>query len=503
MSDTARRDEVFVRTVLEPGFEFTSAHLYSAMLEANLAHVLSLDHAGLLSADHRRLLAGVCVAMLDDPERFRPVSYDPTYEDLFFMVEARVQSEVGPEAASNMHLAMSRNDLEAALFRMAGRRLLIAIAEQLDHVRATLLAVAEAESGTVMLAHTHNQQAQPTTVGHYMLAAESALARDLERLDGAWHRTNLSPLGAAALAGTGFVIDRQFEASLLGFEGLVENTYDAISAADWGMEIAATAASAASVLGRLVTDLMFWSSNEVGALSLDPSMVQISSIMPQKRNPVALEHARAILGRAAASLAAVTLTLHNIPFGDVNDGAEHVQRQVHSGATELLSGAALLDRALAKATFNRQLLLERARSSLATSTELADTLVRLEGISFRTAHAVVSSLVDRLSSEGRQWASLTLTELDHAFSARAGRPLRMSAAELAAALDPEEFVARRNTLGGPALEAMRSSLKQHSAALQCSRNRWHSRRQTLDLCSQRLRTMGLDAAESSGSDTRR
>lgn len=502
MSDITR-DDVFVSTVLEPSFQFTREHLYGAMLEANLAHVLSLGRVGLLSPAHLRLLAGVCVAMLENTDDAKPERYDPAYEDLFFMVEAKVQSRVGPEAASNMHLAMSRNDLEAALFRMAGRELIIAIAGQFNRLRATLLAAAQAEAGTVMLAHTHNQQAQPTTVGHYMLAVESALARDLDRLGGAWRRTNMSPLGAAALAGTGFGLDREFEASLLGFEGLVENTYDAISAADWGLEIGAASASAASVLGRFVTDLMFWSSNEVGALTLHRSMVQISSIMPQKRNPVALEHARAILGRAAGSLAAVTLTLHNIPFGDVNDGAEHVQRQVHSGALELLSGAALLDRALAKATFSRELLLARARSSFATSTELADTLVRLEGLAFRTAHAVVSSLVDRLSSQGRQWASLTRAELEQEFRARVGRAMRMSVAELEAALDPIEFVARRNTPGGPAPEAMRASLEQHTTALENCKKEWHSRQRALCACSERLKEMGREAAESSGSAMRR
>lgn len=497
------RDDIFVRTVLGPSFEFTAEHLYVAMLEANLAHVLGLAQAELLSPEHLRLLAGACTAMLERPDDFKPAAYDPVHEDLFFMVEARVEREVGPLAASNMHLAMSRNDLEAALFRMAGRQLIMAMARELNELRATLLAVAQVESGTVMLAHTHNQQAQPTTVGHYMLAVESALARDLDRLSSAWARTNMSPLGAAALAGTGYSIDREFEASLLGFEGLVQNTYDAICAADWGLEVAAVAASASSVLGRFVSDLMFWSSNEVGALTLDRSLVQISSIMPQKRNPVSLEHARAILGRAAGSLAAVTLTLHNIPFGDVNDGAEHVQRQVHSSVAELLSGVALVNRAISRARFNRTLLLERAQSSFATSTELADTLVRQEGLAFRTAHAVVSSLVDQLSSQGRTWASLTHTELNQEFGLRVGRAANISAAELAAALDPTEFVARRTTLGGPAPEAMRSALAGHLDALAHCKQTWLSRHDALLFRSAELRQMGLEAAGLSGPDTRR
>ena len=474
------RDEVYVRTVLEPSFAFARDLLFVPMLEANLAHVLSLDHVRLLPPGHTEALARVCTDMMRSPASWKPERYDPAFEDLFFMMEDRVMAEVGADAASNMHLAMSRNDFEAALFRMAGRDLIASVADALNRLRATLLRVAECEMHTVMLAHTHNQQAQPTTVGHYILAVEGGLARDADRLDGAWGRTNMSPLGAAALSGTGYGLDRYFEASLLGFEGIVENTYDAVSAADWAFEIAAIVASAALVLGRFVTDLMFWCSNEVSTVQLDVSMTQISSIMPQKRNPVAIEHARAKLGRAVSALGAVATTLHNIPFGDVNDAAEHVQRQVHAGAAELLSGVDLLDRLVATATFNRHTLAMRAESSYATSTELADTLVRVERIPFRTAHRVVSALVDILSSAGRNWISLSWDELDAQFLAVVGRGTVLTQDELQSALDPRQFVAVRITPGGPAPESMKDSLERRSLSLEKAREIWRAREELMN-----------------------
>ncbi|HNU94965.1 MAG TPA: argininosuccinate lyase [Bacillota bacterium] len=473
------RDEVYVRTVLEPSFEFARDLLFVPMLEANLAHVLSLDHVGLLPPDHTKALARVCTNMMWSPASWKPERYDPAFEDLFFMIEDRVMAEVGADAASNMHLAMSRNDLEAALFRMAGRDLIVSVAHALNRLRVTLLRVAQSEMHTVMLAHTHNQQAQPTTVGHYILGVEAGLARDVDRLDGAWGRTNMSPLGAAALSGTGYGLDRNFEASLLGFEGIVENTYDAISAADWAFEIAAIVASAASVLGRFVTDLMFWCSNEVSTVQLDASMIQISSIMPQKRNPVAVEHVRAMLGRSVGALGAVATTLHNIPFGDVNDAAEHVQRQVHAGAAELLSAVDLLDRVVATATFNRQILAARAESSFATSTELADTLVRAERIPFRTAHHIVSTLVDMLASEGRKWVSLSWDELDAQFLAAVGRNTVLTEDQLRCALDPRHFVAVRTTLGGPAPESMKDSLQRRSLSLEKACKAWRARQERM------------------------
>jgi argininosuccinate lyase len=469
------RDEVYIHTILEPSFLFTKDLLYIPMLEVNLAHVLSLNHAELLPPDHAKALACVCTKMMRSPANWEPKWYDPAFEDLFFMMEDRVGAEVGADVASNMHLAMSRNDLEATLFRMVGRELIASIANILNRFRATLLRVAGAEMHTIMLAHTHNQQAQPTTVGHYLLAVEGAVARDIDRLDGAWHRTNISPLGAAALSGTGYGVDRYFEASLLGFEEIVENTYDAVSAADWAFEIAAIVGSAASTLGRFVTDLMFWSSNEVDAIQLDKSMIQISSIMPQKRNPVAVEHIRAMLGRAIGTFGTVATTLHNIPFGDVNDAAEHVQRQVHAAAAELLASIELLDRVVATATFNREILALRAESSYATSTELADTLVRVERIPFRTAHCIVSALVDVLSSMNRKWASLSWDELDAEFSAVVGRSTIVTQVDLLRALNPRQFVAVRVTPGGPAPESVAQSLKRRRILLEKSFGTWCAR----------------------------
>ncbi len=470
------RDEVYVRTVLQPSFGFARGALLGYLLEANLAHVLTLARAGLLDSGRAAALARACGEMMEDPERLVPSSYDPSFEDLFFVVEATVQARVGEDAAGDMHLGMSRNDLDAAVFRMSARACLARLAALVDDLRATLLARVEREAATIMLAHTHGQQAQPTTLGHYLAAAEAVLGRYCEKLAQAWARTNLSPLGAAALAGSGFRLDRLHEAGLLGFEGLVENTYDAVSAVDYALEVSCAYASLAADLGRLVCDLMFWASNEVGALALDPALLQISSIMPQKRNPVALEHVRAMLSRVASASAVAVATVHNVPLGDVNDAGEHLHEVLRVQCARLADALDLLGRVLSGARFDAERLLAQARSSFSTSSELADSLVRCDRLSFRAAHRIVSRLVDRLAAHGRSWASLALSELDEEVRTEtAGRPTSMTHADLRLSLDPVEFVSRRSGVGGPAPQALGESLERARQSHARSREFWRAK----------------------------
>lgn len=480
----AQRDPVYVEVVLEPGFTFARERLARYMLEANVAHVLTLLKEGHLSREEARALLRVIGPMME--RRSVPDRYDPAFEDLFFMIEDEVAKVAGADAVGSMHLAMSRNDLDTAMFRMAARERLVEAAGQLDFLRRAVLNLAVAELDTVMPAYTHNQQAQPTTLGHYLAGVEAALGRDAARLDGAWRRTNLSPLGAAALAGTGFRVDRAGEAGLLGFEGLVENTYDAVASADYLVELASCGAVLATDLSRFLTDLLYWCTNEVAALRLAPQFIQVSSIMPQKRNPVALEHLRALVGKALGAANSAYLLLHNVPFGDVNDAGEQLQPIVHGQWDILGKALRLLGELVRTVSVDREVLRRRVAEGFSTSTELADTLVRVDGLRFRQAHAVVSSLVTKLSAEGRPWQQLTLSELNAAMREKTGRQSSLTAGALAQALDPAEFVRRRNNTGAPARERLEPYLNTRGADLEKTEELWRGRSALLTAYRQRL-----------------
>src|SRR5215212_8931640 len=287
-------DPVYADTILAPQFAASQRWLFTPMLEASEAHLLMLHATGLMTAEQTpRVWAALQSLREAGPASF---AYDPRVEDLFFQMEARIVELAGEEAGGNLHLARSRNDLDAAMARLALRGKLLAVHDLLERLRLPLLARTEEHAETLMPGHTHTQPAQPTTLGHFLAATAEALERDAVRLHAAYARTNRGPLGAAALTTTGFPIDRELTASLLGFDDVVTNSYDAIGGVDYALESLAALTTCVLGLARLIHELLLWATREYGVLQIDDSFIQISSIMPQKRNPVVLEHLRARVG---------------------------------------------------------------------------------------------------------------------------------------------------------------------------------------------------------------
>ena len=218
-------------------------------------------------------------------------------EDLFFHVEKCLQQECGAEIAGKIHTARSRNDIDITMYRMVMRCEILKLVAAVIGVSRVLVQVAGDNVNTLMPAYTHTQPAQPTTLAHYLMAAVEFLEQDVERLRALFGRVNRSPLGACANTTTGFPIDRDYTVQLLGFEGVQPNSYGSIAAVDYIAEAACVIAVAMISVGRLVQDLLRWCSDEFGFLRLSDAYVQISSIMPQKRNPVALEHVRILASK--------------------------------------------------------------------------------------------------------------------------------------------------------------------------------------------------------------
>ena len=260
-------------------------------------------------------------------------------------------------------------------------------------LRDALIALADRHKESVYGAHTHTQPAQPTTIAHYLLAIVEQLERDTARLGAAYESTNLNPLGACAITGTGFPIDRIRTSELLGFTRPTGNTYGSIATVDYLLESVSAVSVLIVGLGRVVQDLLLWCTMEFGYLRLSDGFVQGSSIMPQKRNPVALEHARAIGSKAVGQAQAIVTTVHNTPFGDIVDTEDDLQPLVASMFRDATRMVTLVAAAMRLADFDVEKLQARAAEGGTTLTELADTLVRDHGLPFRQAHAIAALLL--------------------------------------------------------------------------------------------------------------
>ena len=469
---------IFARAVLDPVYSCQRDHYLGTFLDLSAAHALMLVRQGLLSVEEGRAILGGLDEISRKDYAARP--YDPAFEDLFFMVEADLGSLIGRDLAGRLHTARSRNDLGLAEYRIGTREHLLKVLEALEGLQEVLLAFAREHRGTLMPAYTHTQPAQPTTLGHYILAAYDALEREARRLLQAFHEANLSPLGAAAITTTGFPIDREYPARVMGFEGLVENSYDSIAGADYLSGAAGALASLSVTLSRLLKDTLDFCTVEFSAFRLADPYVQTSSIMPQKRNPSSLEHARPIASRALGGAMTVFQMLHNTPMTDMVDSEEDLQPTLYGCCLDLVGVMELLRVNYATLSVNTEHLKQRAGAAFITATELADTLVRDHGLSFRESHSLTAALVRHLHSLGAETHEIDSETLSGMARKALGRPLELSAARIAQALDPEYFVSIRGVTGGPAPEEMARMLRERekarplSPALRTRLNQAHS-----------------------------
>ncbi len=452
----------YVQYLLEPHFRQAEQHFLVPLLEVSRAHALMLFQCGLLEPDQTQK---ICAAL--ETIAGETFTYSPTFEDLFFALEARLMALAGTDAAGNLHIARSRNDIDAALIRMVLRRETLELIEVITQLGTVLQTRASKGLTWLMPGYTHHQPAQPTTLGHYLSGVLGALERDLQRLKAAYSSINCSPLGAVAMTGTGFLINRQSVADWLGFEALLENGIDAVGAADHSLELLSALQICNTNLSRLVHDLIFWAAQETGFFRVADSFVQISSIMPQKRNPVVLEHIRAKLARAGgASQTAFTMCSH-IPFGDVNDVAEPLLPVTLSALEDTQASLELLTAVLETSSFNTAKMREAAGQHFITATGLADALVET-GLTFRAAHEIVSRTIDYAMQHGLEPAQITAQIVQSMTATRLG----LTDQFVQDALDPEKFVQRRMTLGGSAPSVVQVALEKANINLEQTKN-WH------------------------------
>src|SRR5688572_2567352 len=430
----------YVTNVLNDNFEDAKELLLSPLMAINYAHLVMLAERGIVSAADARALRDALDGISLD--RVRQVLYDGTYEDLFFYIERLIDQACGPDVAGRLHTARSRNDLAMTMYRMRQREFIAALAGATLDLREALTGLANRHKESLYGAHTHTQPAQPTTIAHYLLAIIEQLERDSVRLAAAYDATNRNPLGACAITGTGFPIDRARTSELLGFAGPTGNTYGSIATVDYLLESVSATAIMLVGLGRVVQDLLLWCTMEFGYLRLGEGFVQSSSIMPQKRNPVALEHARALASKAVGQAQAIMTAVHNTPFGDIVDTEDDLQPLVASMFRDATRTMTLVAATMRGADFNVARLAERAGYGGTTLTELADTLVRDQGLPFRTAHSIAALLLKARTEDPQAPLSATLAK---ASAAILGKALEYSEADLEKILSPRHFVQIRTT----------------------------------------------------------
>jgi len=454
---------LYRQIVLEPAYDDASRYLFGPMLAANRAHVRMLARQEIIQPE----CAQKILQALDEVEEMgiEAFPYQPPTEDLFFAVEGKVIELAGAECGGNLQLARSRNDLGAALGRMALRELQLEIMSDQVALRRAILTQARAHLDTLMPGHTHTQPAQPTTFAHYLMAVASGLERDTTRMQEALTVTNKSPLGAAAFTTTGFPIDRYFLARELDFEGLVLNAHDSIGAADHYLQTASALQIMASNLTRFCHDLLIMATQEVGGLTVDDSFIQISSIMPQKRNPVVLEHIRARLANVYGGAATLFTQAHNVFYGDTQDLEDEMHAPLFKMCQTTRDCLQLLTATIETLVVHRERLAARAALGFTTATELADSLAREKGMPFRSAHKVVALVVRRAIADGISPDQVTAQMVRDAF-AQAGLPaVEMDDAFVQRALDPAHFVAIRNIPGGVGRQAAEEMLNELESRL--------------------------------------
>ena len=424
----------------------------------SIAHARMLGRVKVLGdADVTAIVAGLESIGADiDAGRF---VWQVALEDVHMNIETALVERIG-EVGKKLHTGRSRNDQVATDVRLWLRDELDAIDGQLREVLAVLVGLAEREADTLMPGFTHLQTAQPITFGHHLLAWFEMLARDRERFADCRKRVNVMPLGAAALAGTSFPIDRLYTAQLLGFDRPAENSLDAVSDRDFAIEFVAAAAVLMTHFSRMSEELVLWSSAQFGFISLADAWCTGSSIMPQKKNPDVPELLRGKTGRVNGHLVALLTLMKGQPLAynkDNQEDKEPLFDTIDTVRDSLTAVAGMLP----GMTVNAQRMRDAARAGFATATDLAYYLVR-RGLPFRDAHEVVGRAVRQGVASSRDLAEFTLDEL------RAFSPL--IEADVFAVLTLEGSVAARDHLGGTAPAQVRAAAGRARARLDSVRD---------------------------------
>jgi argininosuccinate lyase len=419
--------------------------LWRQDIAGSRAHAAMLAAQGIVSADDVAAIDGGLAQIAGEYEQSGPPE-DLALEDIHMTVESRLAELIGP-AAGRLHTARSRNDQVATDFRLWVRDAMDAVGAGLKALQAALVARAGEHVATIMPGFTHLQVAQPVTLGHHLMAWYEMAGRDRSRFADARVRMNRSPLGSAALAGTGFPIDRQATAQALGFDAPTDNSLDSVSDRDFALDYLMAATQCSLHLSRMAEEFVIWASQPYGFVSLPDAYSTGSSIMPQKRNPDAAELVRGHSGRIAGCMVALTMTMKGLPLAYSKDMQDDKPPVFEAHDLLALSIAAMTGM-IETTTFRADRMRAAAEAGFSTATDLADWLVREGNIPFREAHHITGRAVRLAETEGLALSALPLDALQ-AIDPRID-------ARVFSALTVDASVASRKSHGGTAPDQVRA-----------------------------------------------
>ena len=428
--------------------------LYAQDIAGSRAHAAMLAAQGIITDMDAQAIGEGLLAILSEIEAGK-FSFTTDLEDIHLNIEARLTDRIG-EAGKRLHTGRSRNDQIAVDFRLWVRDQCDQAIQGLSGLMQAFLDQAVAGADWVMPGFTHLQTAQPVTWGHHMMAYVEMFARDRSRFEDARKRMNECPLGAAALAGTSFPIDRHMTAKALGFDRPTANSLDSVSDRDFALEFLATASICAMHLSRFAEELVIWSSAQFRFVRLSDRWTTGSSIMPQKKNPDAAELLRAKLGRILGATVALFTIMKGLALTYSKDMQED-KEQVFDAADSLMLGLAAMTGMVSDMTANRDVLKTAAASGFSTATDLADWLVRSLGLPFREAHHITGTLVAMAETKGCDLPDLSLNEMN---SVHQG-----ITQEIYSVLGVDNSVRSRTSYGGTAPEQVRAQIARWRASL--------------------------------------
>ncbi len=390
----------------------------------------------------------------------------PELEDIHMNIEKTVIEEIGEECGGMMHLARSRNDQVLLDTRMYLRDQINETIELVLNLISTFIEVGEKNLETLMVGYTHTRQAQPTTVAHWCGAYVDSLLRIVDRLEEGYVRVNQCPLGSGAISGVSWPIDRKLTAGLLGFDGVQENTLDAISSrGEAESEIIFVLCLLMTVLSRLSEEIIWWSTREFGVIELDEVYTTGSSLMPQKKNPDVVELIRGRVGRLYGQLIQVLTILKGLPSG-YNRDQQEIKGPIFYGLDTVKSVLQVMPGLLNTIKFNQERML-LILEGYSTVTELVDLIIKEAQIPFRSAHRIVGMYVNQILESDKTIDSDLLSSL---IKSEMGKEIKVTTEMIEKAIDPKETIARRNHIGGPAPVEVERMLKNRKDVLNSKRN---------------------------------
>ncbi|MBS3815814.1 MAG: argininosuccinate lyase [Hadesarchaea archaeon] len=468
--------------------EYTSSmkddiRLFEAVTKINVAHVKMLSECGIISDSDSEEILNALSELKE--EGIDSLNLSDELEDIHMAIEDYVVNKVGKEVGGKLHTAKSRNDQVSGAIRITLREEILDIQDKLIKMIESLMELAEENKDVIMPGHTHLQVAEPTTFAHHLNSYSWAFSRALNKLRDNYSQTNASPLGACALSGTSFPIDRELMSELLGFERLVNNTIDAVGTRDFVLQIMSNLSILMSNLGRLAEEILLWNSTEFDMIEIPDEYASTSSIMPQKKNPEVAEIARAKAGKSIGNLTSSLSIMKTLPQA-YNLDLQEITPLLWNSIDEAKSSLRIMSKFIREIEPKPEKMLEHTEKGFSNATELADTLVRENDVSFREAHAIVGKLIVKALDEEKELRELTQEDLESVSQEVIDKEISLTKEKFEKALDLENCVEARKVTGGPSPEKVGEELEELENKMKEIKRELSDKRETLSKIENKL-----------------